>query len=387
MIKYKLEKKAIIIEGKHISLENGVKKVLEINDILIVLLNYDEKVVDNEPNIIAFSSKGKQIWEIEALKDSSNKYIDIVEEKQKLVAIDVNHFKNVVNEENGEVVKLKIMPLKDIDDDSKTLLTKNNYIQLGILIVIAFFLLKGFMNLLVIETPTNVNDNSNTTNEVSSSKQPIQQVETSSSSSTKPSTAPEINNDNIDELVQNQIIKDMENQGADNIFEYVEQQENSSSKVESSQSQNTPTEEEPDIIDGIFGLIDGMFDAFSNNEPVSIDDVNKAEVNTCTYIKALAINKIKVDIAGEEYVVKLISIKEDKSSYAIIDKVLSENQKLYLEYDSKKKEKDGTLLAYVYINEDKDMDSMLNYYLIKNGHATFEIQSPNIKHNYLMQKK
>ena len=53
--------KSIIFEDKRVELDYLIKKVIEFENIVVVLF-YDSKIIPN--NIVAFDSKGNQLWNI-----------------------------------------------------------------------------------------------------------------------------------------------------------------------------------------------------------------------------------------------------------------------------------------------------------------------------------
>lgn len=374
MITYKIKNNSITINNKTTNLSNSIKKVFEYKDILIILLNYKDKSMDNEPNVIAFSNKGNKIWEITPIKDFNNKYIDIKEEKELLILIGSDHFKYIVNETDGSFKKERIQPLKDIDDDNEILFTKQNAIQLAIIIVILIIILASiknfFGNLTIIPnnpTPNNSMNIENTENEISNN---IENEETPK------------NSQGITEEEHPEKDSSSKNEPSNSTEKIETPSEDNSDKKE----ENTQSDNKYEGIDKFVDIADSIIGAITNGESTSIEDVNGTILN-CTYISTIDSCRIKVNLNGKETIIKLIGIDSKSDCKSRIENILANTTTLYIEQDNKKKDSNGNLLAYIWFTESKDdKNNMLNYYLIKNGYAKFEMQSPNVKYNYYFQK-
>lgn len=398
MPSYKTKKNQIIINNKTITFETNIKQIYEYKDILIIVTRTNEKELDNEPNVCAISSEGKIIWEIEQINRSLNKYIEVKEEENCLVVYDTDHFKYVINPDTGTFIKKKIMPLKSINDDSTTLFTKQNLYQLiGIFVVIIIL----FMLLIPKKDNKEQIDNS--------SSQQIEQIINEETSKVIEETKIEDEtskkeNETITELrdVLSNKFGDGKNETSKkeepkeettiqtsqvvSIQEEEFPSENHSQTQTSTQTQTPEKEKDPyEGINKVVGIFEDVSNAIQNGDATSIEEMQEANNSDCVYL-GLDGEYLKVSLKGEEKLIKLISIKENSISKGAIESFLREGQGIYIEQDIKK-DKDGVILAYVWITEDKsDITKMLNHYLIYNRFATFEMQTPNIKYNYKFQK-
>ncbi|MEG6585187.1 hypothetical protein [Dendrosporobacter sp. 1207_IL3150] len=100
--------KKIVIEKNEIELAFSIRKVLEFEDVIVVLM-YDETVTPN--NVVAFDYEGEQLWIIN----------DILKIKKPTGNIDIE--KTLENKLNVFSV-LGIVYCVDVD--KKELITKNN---------------------------------------------------------------------------------------------------------------------------------------------------------------------------------------------------------------------------------------------------------------------
>lgn len=374
MITYKIQNNSIIINNKTTNLPNTVKKVYEYKNILILLLNYKDTSMDNQPNVWAFSSKGIKIWEITPIKDFDNKYLDVIEENENLVFIGSNHFKYVVNAKDGTFIKEKIMPLKNIDDESNTLFTKENAIQLGVVLIIVVIFSISIKNIVsnIFSIPVNFINNFTTEENIEN-----KEIENSELNNLTESIEQEISqNVSIEENVSISEIIVSEN-AVNEGKEIIQDTQESVEKVETNKYEG---------IDKFVEITDSIVDAIANGKNTSIKDVN-GEISTCTYIETLDSCRIKVNLNETQAIIKLIGIDSKSDCKSQIESFLSSSSTLYIEQDNKKKNSDGEILAYIWLTESKDdKNNMLNYYLIRNDYATFKMQSPNVKYNYYFSK-
>ena len=378
MIRYKVFKKSIIVNNKKIDFQLNVSKVSEVENILIVFLEFNPKKMDNEPNVFAISNEGEVLWQLDFIENSCNKYIDIKSEKDRYVIYDYEHFKYILDEKTGKLDHKKIMPLKDIDDNSKTLFTKNNFLQL--LVIFIFFVMIAFIFKHLLNSQTYVNN--------------IEDLKTTSIEET--SIVQEDENEKTrDELFQEEI-NDYIEKNDSTIFEFADELTSRNVIEEPIQNNNVKEDinpfdkEDKEKYEG-FNMFVGFVNKFSRaietGEAKTIDDARPQNINEVKYIETLDNGLILASLNGQDITLKLISIKQYDDTYLQIDSYLRGVDTLYIEQDSKTKDSDGNYLVYLYKNDSiGNVKESLNFYLIHNKYASFEIQSPNVKYNYYLQK-
>lgn len=112
-----------------------------------------------------------------------------------------------------------------------------------------------------------------------------------------------------------------------------------------------------------------------SQEPVSAKDEAKEEpVVQVVRVKENADLILNVDSKKET--VRLIGVTEPTEDAAAYIETLTKNQNITLEYDSLKRDEDGCLLAYVYLDD----QMMLNKDLLYNGFVKLKIEKQNKKY-------
>jgi micrococcal nuclease len=59
---------------------------------------------------------------------------------------------------------------------------------------------------------------------------------------------------------------------------------------------------------------------------------------------------------------------------------------VYLEFDKGKNDQYNRLLAYIYADDQEELEYMINYVLLKEGYATIPTYYPNVKYKSIFQK-
>lgn len=367
MIKYNIKNNLIMINDNSVPLTKKVRQVYEFDNKLIILQDYKEKNKDNEPNIICYDEYGNLLWEIAQIRDKNNKYIKITEEKDQLILIDEEHFKYVINPKTGEFIKERIMYLKDIDDTSETLLTKTNIIQLFAIIIIILFIISFIKNTIHID--------------LSNSEQTQETIEdTEYTINDKNNSLTDLKNIIEEELPDN--LKNKKNNNSENNSN---SQEETKSNTTNTSIENTK-EDKYEGFNKFLGIIDEVGNTISTGDKKTINDVN-GDLIACTVSTIIDNCRFTAIYNDEEITIRLIGIEKSNIGKEYLEALLPIESNIYLEQDTKKINSLNEYLAYVWVfPTTDDKNNMVNYYLIHNGYANFELQTPNIKYNYYFQK-
>lgn len=107
------------------------------------------------------------------------------------------------------------------------------------------------------------------------------------------------------------------------------------------------------------------------------------------YLKTLSGCEILANVDGEEKVVKLIGVDEEKNDPDMLEYFIEKADEIYLEFDVKRTDKKDRLLAYVWTDVPglKNKDKMINAILVRGGYATAVVENPNIKYAYYLVNK
>ena len=82
MVEIEINSDTIVFDTDSVVVRHPVKKSVQKEDVLIVLLDVPSGTIDNQ-NVIGFSTSGQRLWEIEPISDSSTAeqpYVNLFEE-------------------------------------------------------------------------------------------------------------------------------------------------------------------------------------------------------------------------------------------------------------------------------------------------------------------
>lgn len=379
---YKKNLLKIINNNKEINLEfeDNIEEILSFDmeeNIIIIMID-----CINTYNIFAVNELGKIIWQIEKYNNSTNKYIDIENfTSNEFIAYDTNHFKYIINIKTGNIIK-RLKPLQSLKKNKiSTDFIRTIILFIIILISILFTLnickkivyfannTKFSMNQYIkIEKIKEIEKNDNNTNMIKEEELPpqidlIQKVESIN-----------LNNEiNIEsENLKENIEEIQEKNNKKNILPEV-----LDSRITEEIKEQYPDSKYP----GVDIVVDGISNIIKKENEENSNYI-KAE-----YLKSITGNEIMVKLNEEEKIVKLISVKEKENTINDLEDIMKDIKTIYLEKDIKK-ESNNMILAYIWLEipENNNVEKMLNYILIKNSFANFEMQPPNIKYNRFFTK-
>lgn len=379
---YKKNLLKIINNNKEINLEfeDNIEEILSFDmeeNIIIIMID-----CINTYNIFAVNELGKIIWQIEKYNNSTNKYIDIENFTcNEFIAYDTNHFKYIINIKTGNIIK-RLKPLQSLKKNKiSTDFIRTIILFIIILISILFTLnickkivyfannTKFSMNQYIkIEKIKEIEKNDNNTNMIKEEELPpqidlIQKVE-----SINLDNESNIESENLKENIEE--IKEKNNKK--NILPEV-----LDSRITEEIKEQYPDSKYP----GVDIVVDGISNIIKKENEENSNYI-KAE-----YLKSITGNEIMVKLNEEEKIVKLISVKEKENTINDLEDIMKDIKTIYLEKDIKK-ESNNMILAYIWLEipENNNVEKMLNYILIKNSFANFEMQPPNIKYNRFFTK-
>ena len=101
--------KLVLENGKIVAFDFTVKKIIEIDDVVVVLLSIPTGVTYNE-NIFGVSNKGGIIWQIEGTvpQSSNSPYVDIEKSMDGLDIFNWSGLKSRVNVRTGKVTHTSV---------------------------------------------------------------------------------------------------------------------------------------------------------------------------------------------------------------------------------------------------------------------------------------
>lgn len=361
----------LYINNKKIEFDVPIKQVVLYDGIYIVLINPEKKDLSSFLNVYGISKEGERLWRIKRIENNINAYKKIEIESNCLVLYDIDFFKHVVDSKNGDVIKSKIRPLDSVID-KKDIKTDKNHSYKNL-----FVMTMLLASLLII---SNISKDYKIKKLTKNNKE----VETADTYTygdlSNDAEVYNIGNNNELYLIEN---LDIQEEPEMSIFSPDIDNDKESNNENEVEVVNKSEKDKYEGINKTVKVIDTVVDAVTKGEKVSIDDVNKdGNYMVGNFIEVIDGEHIKISINNESQIVKLISVEENGLTKECLEKILSDDDILYIEQDIKQKSGD-VLLGYVWVSE-PDMDNkknMLNHYLLKNKYAKFKIEPPNIKYN------
>lgn len=369
---------------KEVSFDFPIKQILRYKGIYIVLISPLDNL-EYPSNVFGVNPEGDIMWRIKSFNKEQIIFhsIEVNINNGKLYLKDFNHFKYIIDTETGEIISGKIRPL---EDDSQTLKEKeplkiknidssfvNKFLNKKTLLLLSILFL--FMLLLIGTKNLKIN----------SLEKQIKKQETLITTLENTLIAQEEDIVKYEEAINNSIAQTNSVQTIPAETTNEIQSEETLLQENINTISPVPTREET-VDNGVSKVVDfinTLVGNVSSGTPITIDEVNnKSTINDGIIVsEILDGQRIKVSKDSEEFVVKLISISNcDKST---LEQIIPTGTQIYLETDSKQYNDAGEMLAYVWVTQPnpENLNSMLNYAILKSNFGTFVNEPPNIKYN------
>lgn len=369
---------------KEVSFDFPIKQILRYKGIYIVLISPLDNL-EYPSNVFGVNPEGDIMWRIKSFNKEQIIFhsIEVNINNGKLYLKDFNHFKYIIDTETGEIISGKIRPL---EDDSQALKEKeplkiknidssfvNKFLNKKTLLLLSILFL--FMLLLIGTKNLKIN----------SLEKQIKKQETLITTLENTLIAQEEEIVKYEEAINNSIAQTNSVQTIPAETTNEIQSEETLLQENINTISPVPTREET-VDNGVSKVVDfinTLVGNVSSGTPITIDEVNnKSTINDGIIVsEILDGQRIKVSKDSEEFVVKLISISNcDKST---LEQIIPTGTQIYLETDSKQYNDAGEMLAYVWVTQPnpENLNSMLNYAILKSNFGTFVNEPPNIKYN------
>lgn len=369
---------------KEVSFDFPIKQILRYKGIYIVLISPLDNL-EYPSNVFGVNPEGDIMWRIKSFNKEQIIFhsIEVNINNGKLYLKDFNHFKYIIDTETGEIISGKIRPL---EDDSQTLKEKeplkiknidssfvNKFLNKKTLLLLSILFL--FMLLLIGTKNLKIN----------SLEKQIKKQETLITTLENTLIAQEEDIVKYEEAINNSIAQTNSVQTIP--AETTNEIQSEETLLQENINTISPVPAREETVDNgvskVVDFINTLVGNVSSGTPITIDEVNnKSTINDGIIVsEILDGQRIRVSKDSEEFVVKLISISNcDKST---LEQIIPTGTQIYLETDSKQYNDAGEMLAYVWVTQPnpENLNSMLNYAILKSNFGTFVNEPPNIKYN------
>ena len=395
----KINDNVISIEDKQLSFPYPIKKKIELNDKIFLLINPVEEDIVCFRNVYCLDKNLNRLWKIKTFEGDDKSFVNLELVENKLIVLDINNEKFVINENDGslsifeEIEELnenkkleeieKKKPLEDnivnryINGDLKNSKKKDRkkgkvvtfeITELYIYKICTFIF--GLIVIILLLTNTFY-------------KMKINSLEKKLENSIEVSAELKSIIDNANKIIPDkETLKNVKDtaQVAVNVVKNTAKEKVNDLKEEETAKNTNENEEKYKGINEIIGIAEDAYKTIKNGDKKTIDDTNSSYI-TGSVVEVIDGAHVVLNIDGVEVTVKLISI-DSNSSKNELEKALEGVSTVYIETDKKNYDGDN-LCAYLWIKEpnSEELQNMVNYCLFKYGTAKFSLESPNVKYN------